>query len=129
MSQNITFMEAVKACFNKYADFNGRSPRAEYWYFALFNVVICLVLYCLAAYVANFFIYIYYIYALAVLVPGIAVGIRRMHDIGRSGWWILISLVPLIGSIWFIVLAALPSQLGPNKYGPNPYGQNSILDR
>lgn len=91
--------------------------------------MIALVLYCLAGFVADFFIYLYYIYALAVLVPGIAVAIRRMHDIGRSGWWILISLVPLIGSIWFIVLAALPSQLGPNKYGPNPYGENSILDR
>ena len=126
MSQNIAFMDAVKACFSKYADFNGRSPRAEFWYFILFNAVVGVVLFTLAAAVASFFIYIYYLYALAVMVPNIAVSIRRMHDIGRSGWWVLISLVPMIGSIWFIVLAALPSQLGSNQFGSNPYGPNTI---
>lgn len=126
MSQNISFAEAVKSCFNKYADFNGRSPRAEYWYFALFNVAVVMVLAVLGAIIGKLFMYVYYTYVLAILVPSIAVSIRRMHDIGRSGWWMLISLVPFIGSIWYIVLAALPSQLGPNQYGPNPYGQDTI---
>ena len=126
MSQNISFAEAVKSCFNKYADFNGRSPRAEYWYFALFNVAVVMVLAVLGAIIGKLFMYVYYTYVLAILVPSIAVSIRRMHDIGRSGWWVLISLVPFIGSIWYIVLAALPSQLGPNQYGPNPYGQDMI---
>ncbi|MCX4259147.1 MAG: DUF805 domain-containing protein [Muribaculaceae bacterium] len=126
MSQNISFAEAVKSCFNKYADFNGRSPRAEYWYFALFNVAVVMVLAVLGAIIGKLFMYVYYTYVLAILVPSIAVSIRRMHDIGRSGWWVLISLVPFIGSIWYIVLAALPSQLGPNQYGPNPYGQDTI---
>jgi Predicted membrane protein len=126
MSQNISFAEAVKSCFNKYADFNGRSPRAEYWYFALFNVAVVMVLAVLGAIIGKLFMYVYYAYVLAILVPSIAVSIRRMHDIGRSGWWVLISLVPFIGSIWYIVLAALPSQLGPNQYGPNPYGQDTI---
>ena len=126
MSQNISFAEAVTSCFNKYADFNGRSPRAEYWYFALFNVAVVMVLAVLGAIIGKLFMYVYYTYVLAILVPSIAVSIRRMHDIGRSGWWVLISLVPFIGSIWYIVLAALPSQLGPNQYGPNPYGQDTI---
>ncbi len=126
MSQNISFAEAVKSCFNKYADFNGRSPRAEYWYFALFNVAVVMVLAVLGAIIGKLFMYVYYTYVLAILVPSIAVSIRRMHDIGRSGWWVLISLVPFIGSIWYIVLAALPSRLGPNQYGPNPYGQDTI---
>lgn len=126
MSQNISFAEAVKSCFNKYADFNGRSPRAEYWYFELFNVAVVMVLAVLGAIIGKLFMYVYYAYVLAILVPSIAVSIRRMHDIGRSGWWVLISLVPFIGSIWYIVLAALPSQLGPNQYGPNPYGQDTI---
>ena len=126
MSQNISFAEAVKSCFNKYADFNGRSPRAEYWYFALFNVAVVMVLAVLGAIIGKLFMYVYYTYVLAILVPSIAVSIRRMHDIGRSGWWVLISLVPFIGSIWYIVLAALPSQLGPNQDGPNPYGQDTI---
>ena len=126
MSQNISFAEAVKSCFNKYADFNGRSPRAEYWYFALFNVAVVMVLAVLGAIIGKLFMYVYYAYVLAILVPSSAVSIRRMHDIGRSGWWVLISLVPFIGSIWYIVLAALPSQLGPNQYGPNPYGQDTI---
>lgn len=119
-------MDAVKACFSKYADFNGRSPRAEYWYFTLFNVAVFILLVVLATVIGKLFMFVYYAYMLAILVPSIAVSIRRMHDIGRSGWWVLISLVPMIGSIWFIVLAALPSQLGPNKFGPNPYGQNTI---
>lgn len=126
MSQNIAFMDAVKACFSKYADFNGRSPRAEYWYFTLFNVAVFILLVVLATVIGKLFMFVYYAYMLAILVPSIAVSIRRMHDIGRSGLWVLISLVPMIGSIWFIVLAALPSQLGPNKFGPNPYGQNTI---
>lgn len=62
-----------------------------------------------------------YIYSLAMLIPGIAVGFRRMHDIGKSGLWLLINFVPLIGSIWFIILAIKPSQPGANEFGPNPY--------
>ena len=85
-----------------------------------------MVLAVLGAIIGKLFMYVYYAYVLAILVPSIAVSIRRMHDIGRSGWWVLISLVPFIGSIWYIVLAALPSQLGPNQYGPNPYGQDTI---
>jgi len=64
--------------------------------------------------------FIYFAYMLAVLIPGIAVGVRRLHDVGKSGWMILIGLIPLIGSIWLIVLFCTDSQSGSNEYGPNP---------
>jgi uncharacterized membrane protein YhaH (DUF805 family) len=62
------------------------------------------------------------LYSLAVLVPSIAVGVRRMHDIGKSGWWLLISLIPLIGAIWLIVLLATEGNQGSNQYGADPKG-------
>lgn len=123
MSQNITIIEAVKKCLNKYADFNGRAPRAEYWYFFLFNFIVAVVINILIAATdgSKIFMILSYIYSLAMLIPGIAVGFRRMHDIGKSGLWLLINFVPLIGSIWFIILAIKPSQPGDNEFGPNPY--------
>jgi uncharacterized membrane protein YhaH (DUF805 family) len=113
----------------KYAVFSGRSRRAEYWWFFLINFVITIVLSILQSIVTansnssssfNVFSCISGLYGLAVLLPGLGVGIRRMHDIGKSGWWLLISLIPLVGTIWLIVLAATDSQPGDNQYGPNP---------
>lgn len=63
---------------------------------------------------------IYSLYSLAMLVPSLAVAVRRLHDVGKSGWWIFINLVPLIGSIWFLILMLQDSQPGENQYGPNP---------
>ena len=107
---NITFLDAVKRFYNNYANFNGCATRAEYWYPVLYMCIVYAILLCLG----KVGMILYYIFALANIVPSIAVGIRRMHDIGKSGWWILINLVPLIGGIWFIVLAATPSK--PVKY-------------
>ena len=102
-------------CLKQYADFNGRARRTEFWVFGLVNLVIGVVL--------NFvFAPLYYVYALAVLVPNIAVSIRRMHDINKSGWWVLISLIPIIGGIWFLILCLMDSKPGENAYGPNPKG-------
>jgi len=64
--------------------------------------------------------FIYFAYMLAVLIPGIAVGVRRLHDVGKSGWMILIGLIPSIGSIWLIILFCTDSQSGSNEYEPNP---------
>ena len=66
--------------------------------------------------------WIYSLYALAIIIPSLAVALRRLHDIGKSGWWILIALVPLIGAIWLLVLYVRDSQPGENQYGPNPKG-------
>lgn len=103
---NITFIEAVKLFYRNYANFDGRATRAEYWYPMLYIVIVYIILLCLGKVGAI----LYGIFALANAIPSIAVGIRRMHDIGKSGWWILINLVPIIGGIWFIVLAATPTK-------------------
>jgi uncharacterized membrane protein YhaH (DUF805 family) len=112
----------------KYAEFNGRSRRKEYWMYLLVNLIICLVLYVggVAAYfsgqraVGGALFGLYILYALATLIPSLAVAVRRLHDTNKSGWWILISLVPLIGGIWLLVLLATDSDPGANQFGPNP---------
>lgn len=112
---NITFGEAISRFYKKYTDFNGRATRAEYWYPCLYMLIVGILLACFGktgSVLGGLF-------SLANIIPGIAVGIRRMHDIGKSGWWILITLIPLIGSIWFIVLAATPSKDIDNPYAFN----------
>ncbi|MDX9746721.1 MAG: DUF805 domain-containing protein [Syntrophales bacterium] len=108
----------------KYAVFSGRSRRKEYWMFFLFNIIIGLVL-GLVEGIAGIArqsdqSILATLYMLAVLVPGIAVGVRRLHDTGRTGWWLLISLVPLIGAIVLFIMLVQDSQTGENQYGPNP---------
>ena len=114
----------------KYAVFDGRAQRAEYWYFFLFNIIISIILSILGKAIGVFNITIgtvgseinilSLLYSLAVLIPGLAVSVRRLHDVSKSGWMILISLIPLIGTIWILVLTIRDSTPGENKYGPNP---------
>jgi uncharacterized membrane protein YhaH (DUF805 family) len=96
--------------FNKYADFKGRDNRPQYWYFFLFNFLVSLILSLIAEELVS-------IYFLAIFVPSLAISIRRLHDIGKSGWWILISLIPIIGTIWLIILLATKGQSKDNEYG------------
>lgn len=115
-----------------YAVFEGRAQRAEYWFFFLFNMIasiICLVIDgLLGTYDAQSGMGVLYaVYTLAVLVPSIAVAVRRLHDIGKSGWWILIGLIPLIGPIVLLIFFVLDSQAGENAYGPNPKGVASAV--
>ncbi len=125
----------------KYAVFSGRARRKEYWYFILFNGIICFVLGLIEglAFVLRdgkgalitpemgemSFSVLAGIYALAVLLPSIGVSIRRLHDTGRGGWWLLISLIPLVGSIILLIYMVANSQEGTNQYGPSP--KNTIL--
>jgi len=105
----------------KYAVFSGRARRKEYWMFFLFNILIALAL----GFVEGLFGspgVIGGLYSLAVLIPGIAVSIRRLHDTDRSGWWILVVFIPVIGGIALLVLMALDSKEGTNKYGEYPKG-------
>lgn len=93
------FLDVVKTCLvAKYADFNGRARRAEYWYFWLFNFIVSAVLSALGS-VSDVFSYISGLYAIAVIVPEIAVAVRRLHDIGKSGWNFLWILLPIVGAI------------------------------
>lgn len=109
----------------QYADFNGRARRKEYWMFVLFNLIFSVI----AMILDNVFGIamegigygpLYGIYLLAIILPSLAVAVRRLHDIGKSGWMILITLIPLIGGIWLLVLLATDSNPGDNQYGPNP---------
>jgi uncharacterized membrane protein YhaH (DUF805 family) len=102
----------------KYAVFNGRAPRTEFWMFALINFIIAIVLGVIEGLVGSPGI-LGTIYSLAVLLPCIGVSIRRLHDIDKSGWWMLIGFVPLIGAIVLIVFCVQDST-PDNQYGPNP---------
>jgi uncharacterized membrane protein YhaH (DUF805 family) len=116
-------MQWYLAALKNYAVFSGRARRTEYWMFALVNLVITLVFYVLAlATRSGFFIVLVLLYGLAVLLPGLAVTVRRLHDIGMSGWWILIGLVPFVGGIVLLVFSLIPGNQGPNRYGDDPKG-------
>ena len=109
----------------QYADFNGRARRKEYWMFVLFYMI-----FAIAAMVLDSALGIamegigygplYGLYLLAMIIPSIAVGVRRLHDVGKSGWMMFIVLIPLIGAIWLIVLMVTDSNPGENQYGANP---------
>jgi uncharacterized membrane protein YhaH (DUF805 family) len=106
------------AVLKNYAGFTGRARRTEYWMFVLFNVVIGIVLEIIGLLIHTQIIY--YLYGLAVLIPGLAVAVRRLHDTDRSGWWLLLGLIPLVGAIILIVFLATEGQPGNNQYGTNP---------
>jgi uncharacterized membrane protein YhaH (DUF805 family) len=103
----------------KYAVFEGRARRKEYWTFVLFNLIIGIALGFIDRLLGTSPV-IYALYSLAVLIPGIAVTVRRLHDIGKSGWFMLIALIPAIGGIWLLILTASDGHPGENAYGPNP---------
>jgi uncharacterized membrane protein YhaH (DUF805 family) len=108
----------LKVLKEHYADFEGRARRKEYWMFFLFNVIIGFVIGGLGALIKLPIIGT--LYSLAVLIPGIAVGVRRLHDIDKSGWWLLVSFIPIVGWIWLLVLLATDGTPGSNEYGVNP---------
>ena len=118
----MSFAEAVKSVFSKYATFSGRARRSEYWYFVLLTIIVSAVLSVLGAVIGNIASLISGIWGLAILVPTLAVTWRRLHDIGKGGIWILIALVPLVGEIILLVFLCKDSQPGENQYGPNPKG-------
>lgn len=124
-------MEYFKNCVLKhYVDFKGRARRKEYWFFALFEFITLI----LVSIVGGALDYVLglsgvlssalvTIVTLGLILPAIAVSFRRLHDIGKSGWWFLITLIPCLGGIIFLVFMLLDSQPGSNAYGPNPKGK------
>ena len=112
-------------CMKKYAVFSGRARRTEYWMFELFSTI-----FMVAAIIMDNVLgtkakddsvgIFYYLLILALVLPRLAVLVRRLHDVGKSGWWILISLIPLVGGVWLFIQTVTDSNPGDNEYGPNP---------
>jgi uncharacterized membrane protein YhaH (DUF805 family) len=111
-------MEWYLSVLKNYAVFSGRARRKEYWMFVLFNVIFTIV----ASIIDRVFKTSIFeiLYGLAVLVPGLAVSIRRLHDIGKSGWFLLVALIPIAGPIWLLVLMCTNGEATENQYGANP---------
>ncbi|PSW18266.1 DUF805 domain-containing protein [Photobacterium sanctipauli] len=113
----------------KYAVFSGRARRQEYWYFILINMVIGFILQVINQQFINPADagggVLGMIYSLAVLVPTLAVGVRRLHDTGRAGWWLLLGLIPVIGILVLIFFFIQDSEAGNNEYGANPKQEDS----
>ncbi len=120
------FQEAVKSFFTRYTDFNGRSSRSEYWWaylgIMLIFFVIGLVSGLLGETVGSAVIGIAY---LAILIPSIAIAVRRLHDVDKSGWFLLIALIPLIGGLILLYFYVQKGTDGPNRFGPDPLGSET----
>lgn len=133
MSSNpqMSFGAAVSTCFRKYATFKGRARRSEYWYWVLFNILVAFALMAID-HSAHLIVLenvgiLTTLFTLVVFVPNIAVTVRRLHDIGRSGWWYWIYFIPILGSIVLLVFCVIDSKPEENEYGVSPkYGVESL---
>lgn len=123
------FLKVLK----QYADFEGRARRKEYWIFALFNMIfgitaIVLDMLLEISFTESGYGPIYLLYMLAMLIPGLAVAVRRLHDVGKSGAMILVGFIPFAGAIWLLILFLRDSNPGENQYGPNPKEEEEFFD-
>jgi uncharacterized membrane protein YhaH (DUF805 family) len=114
----MSFSEAVKSGFDHYAKFDGRASRSAYWWWFLFGILVGIAASILDAIIFNGSEFLTIIVSLGLFLPGLSVGIRRLHDTDRSGWWILIGVIPIIGAIVLIVFFVQKSDPGDNSYGP-----------
>ena len=118
----------LKALKEHYADFKGRARRKEYWMFVLFQSIFVIVAIILDSILGLSFTpeipygWIYILFGLLTFIPSLSIAVRRLHDVGKSGWWYLIVFVPLIGPIWLLVLFCSDSENKPNQWGDNPKG-------
>jgi len=120
----MNFMDAVKSCLNNYVGFSGRARRSEFWFFILFNVCAQIAASIVDVVIASIigFSALALLVSLALFLPGLAVSVRRLHDIDRSGWWILIGLIPIVGIIMLIIWYVTAGTPGPNRFGQDPKG-------
>ena len=117
----MNMLQAVISVFSKYAEFKGRARRSEYWYFVLFNLIVTVILILIWGFPGKGHYNIpLTTYRLAVLCPSIALCWRRLHDIGKSGKYWFLSLIPIVGSWIFLYWAASPGEIGTNPYGSDP---------
>ncbi len=112
----MSFVEAIQSGFQNYVNFNGRSLRSAYWFWVLFAIIVNVVSYAID-YALGISL-INPLSSLALLLPGIAVSVRRLHDIDRTGWWLLLGFIPLVGAIILIVWFCQAGTPGPNRFGP-----------
>lgn len=121
----MTFLESIKTVYAKYATFSGRATRSEFWWFTLFVYIVVLSLSLIFAAIGNEGLYIPLIVLLGIFllisfIPILALRVRRLHDIGKSGWWILFGFIPYLGGLILFIFALMKSE-GENEYGPNPF--------
>jgi len=114
-------MEWYIKVLKNYAVFSGRAQRKEYWMFTLFQIIVSILVVIIDTLVGAWGVFTV-LYALAVIIPSIAVGVRRLHDTEKSGWWMFIGFIPLIGSLILLYFFVTDGTPGVNKYGPNPKG-------
>jgi uncharacterized membrane protein YhaH (DUF805 family) len=120
----MNFVEAIKSGFNKYVTFSGRAARSEYWYWTLFAIIADIVAAIVNAFVALGFVGL--VVSLALLLPSIAVAIRRLHDLDRTGWWLLLAFTG-IGAIVLLVWDCMKGTTGSNRFGADPLGPDADL--
>ena len=123
----MNFTQAISSGFSNYVNFAGRAVRSEYWYWVLFVIVVSIVASIIDAVLGTTLFNP--IFSLAVLLPSIAVGVRRLHDLDRSGWWLLLGLIPLIGAIVLIVWFVGRGTPGANRFGPDLLGLIGLSPR
>ncbi|MFY1694767.1 MULTISPECIES: DUF805 domain-containing protein [unclassified Solwaraspora] len=121
----MSFTAAVRSALTRYVGFRGRARRAEYWWFVLFTAIVAVVASILDVTLGTGFegegIGVFYMIAiLGIALPSLAVAVRRLHDTERSGWWVLISPVPLIGPLTMLIFTVQEGSPGPNRFGPSP---------
>ena len=118
--KQVSFVDAVKRAVTvNYFNFEGRASRSEFWWFNLFGFLLSVILMAILGNGTTGTV-VRGIVSLALFMPSLGLSVRRMHDINRSGWWILISLIPIVGWIIYLVWACKPSDATPNQYGPVP---------
>ena len=119
--RQVTFKEAVERALKlNYCNFSGRASRSEFWWFQLFYFILSAVISILLCWSENTAQIVSYIIGLALLLPSLGLAVRRLHDIGKSGWWFFLSFIPLVGAIILIIWWCKDSQMEPNEYGPVP---------
>lgn len=120
----MTFGQSISHVFSNYATFTGRAPRSEFWWFALFTLVASIALSFLDGLIfgAGGIGILSTLFSLAILIPSVAVGVRRLHDIDRTGWWYLLVLVPILGFLVLLFFFVQRGTAGPNRFGPDPLG-------
>lgn len=122
-----------KVVFENYANFKGRARRSEYWWYTLGSIILFLTATILDRVLEINFGETYYgpfylILALATFIPGLAVAVRRLHDVGKSGWFYFIILIPFVGAIWLLILFCIDGEKHSNEYGTDPKGYSEEID-